>query len=228
MAKVTGAEAGPKAKPAWRSAAVRDWRAYFDRVEGDPPRDTALLALDRFDAESLADASKTAIDLGCGSGRDTAEMLRRGWAVEAIDGTPEAFARLVHAPGIGPSERLTMRLVDFERLTALRPARLVNASFSLPFCPPEHFERVWGLVRTVVEPGGRFAGQLFGDRHSWATIADRSHQTRAEADAMLEGWTLERFDEAEKDGDDAEGNAVHWHVFHVVARRPAGAHGRPG
>lgn len=149
---------------AWRAAQTRDWTAYFDLMEGKPARETLLEALARFDEEGLGDAAKAAIDLGCGSGRDTAALLGRGWRVEAIDGTPEALRRLLVWPGVEPGERLTIRLVDFERLTTLGAARLVNASFSLPFCPPEHFERVWGLVRTAIEPGGRFAGQLFGDR----------------------------------------------------------------
>ncbi len=36
---------------------------------------------------------------------------------------------------------------------------------------------------------------------------------------MLEGLAIEQFEEDEKDGFDAEGNAKHWHVFHVVARK---------
>lgn len=205
---------------AWRAAQTRDWSVYFDRMEGKPARETLVDALRAFDAERIPDAAKTAIDLGCGSGRDTAELLGRGWRVEAIDGTPEALQRLLVWPGIEPSERLTLRLIDFERLTELGPCRLVNASFSLPFCPPGHFERVWRLVRTAIEPGGRFAGQLFGDRDTWASIADRSHHTRAEAEALLDGLDIERFDEEESDAHDAEGNAKHWHVFHIVAQNP--------
>ncbi|MEM7755024.1 MAG: class I SAM-dependent methyltransferase [Planctomycetota bacterium] len=206
--------------PAWRAAQSRDWSIYFDLMEGKPARETLIDAVRAFDSDGLADAAKTAIDLGCGSGRDTAELLSRGWTVEAIDGTPEALQRLLVWPGIEPGERLTIRLVDFERLTALRPVRLVNASFCLPFCPPGHFERVWGLVRTAIEPGGRFAGQLFGERDSWAALPDRSHQTRDEAIGLFDGLKLERFDEEERDAEDAEGNAKHWHVYHVVAKRP--------
>jgi trans-aconitate methyltransferase len=36
-----------------------------------------------------------AVDLGCGAGRDTAELLRRGWRVLAIDAEAEAIRRLL-------------------------------------------------------------------------------------------------------------------------------------
>jgi hypothetical protein len=43
--------------------------------------------------------------------------------------------------------------------------------------------------------------------------------TRTEAEALFNGFELERFDEVEEDGQTALGEAKHWHLFHVVARR---------
>ena len=83
------------------------WGRYFD-LAGDDPRPTLLDALDRFAAPGLA------VDLGAGTGRDTAELLRRGWSVIAIDGEPEAIERL-HALVGGPSRaRLETRVGRFE------------------------------------------------------------------------------------------------------------------
>ena len=56
-----------------------------------PARDAASTRLDRFAAPGLA------VDLGAGTGRDTAELLRRGWRVIAIDREPEAIDRLHRA-----------------------------------------------------------------------------------------------------------------------------------
>ncbi|MEC4815643.1 MAG: methyltransferase domain-containing protein [Scytonema sp. PMC 1069.18] len=44
--------------------------------------------------------SRFAVDLGCGDGRDTVELLRQGWRVLAIDGEAEAIARLLNRPNI--------------------------------------------------------------------------------------------------------------------------------
>lgn len=211
--------AGPSC-PAHVFAAQRDWPAYFDVVSGKPARETLVAALDAFAGEGVPGAGDPplAIDLGCGEGRDTAELLRRGWRVVAIDGHPDAIRRLRERADLVNADRLEIRHEPFEGLQ-LPAALLVNASFSLPFCPPEHFETLWRTVTEAVLPGGRFAGQLFGDRDDWARIPDRSHQTRAEVERALEPFDIELLNEKEDDGNDALQNPKHWHRFDIVARR---------
>ncbi|MFB3102465.1 MAG: class I SAM-dependent methyltransferase, partial [Alphaproteobacteria bacterium] len=75
----------------------RDWAAYYDKTGARPPCETLLFALDRFGSESMAgpvSEGRFAVDLGCGSGRDTIELLRRGWRVLAIDAEPAAIDKL--------------------------------------------------------------------------------------------------------------------------------------
>ncbi len=199
---------------------TRDWPGYFRAVAGGTPRQTLLDALDLFEKDESFDAAEAfAIDLGCGEGRDTAELLRRGWAVLATDGHPEAIDLLLARNDLTRTDQLTTRVATFEELDALPEADLVNASFSLPFCTPEHWDRVWKRVSGAVKPGGRFAGQIFGDRDTWASIPDRSHLPRSALDAMFSGFNLELLREDESDSTDAAGNAKHWHVFHIVARK---------
>jgi tellurite methyltransferase len=222
----TPEHAAPGAK-AHVFAAQRDWPAYFEAVAGKPPRDTLLWALGAFEREGVPDAGAPAggdapplaIDLGCGEGRDTAALLARGWRVLAIDAHPDAIRRIAERP-LPDRGRLEVRQAPFEGLE-LPPALLINASFSLPFCPPGHFGALWAEIRRAVVPGGRFAGQLFGDRDDWAPLPDRSHQSRAEAEALLEGWDVERFEEVEDEGKDVLDNPKHWHRFDILARRPA-------
>ena len=124
----------PPATPfpkAHESAAKRDWPAYFKAVEGKPPRDTLLKALELFEKEwAAAPASRPknpfAIDLGCGSGRDTFELLRRGWRVLAIDATPMAIDLPCKDCPPQTTSRLETRVEGFEGL-ALPPAELINA-----------------------------------------------------------------------------------------------------
>ena len=117
--------------------------------------------------------------------------------------------------GLGRLETQVARFQD----AALPRASLVNSSFALPFCPPAHFGDVWQRIVASLESGGRFSGQLFGDRDTWATRPEMSFQTREEAEELLRGMALERFTEVDEDGKTALGDAKHWHVFHVVARR---------
>ena len=76
---------------------------------------------------------------------------------------------------------------------------------------------VWERIVDALRPGGRFCGQLFGDRDEWATEDDMTFQTREEAECLLSGFELERFDEVEEDGKTALGQPKHWHMFNIVA-----------
>ena len=160
------------------------------------------------------------VDLGCGQGRDTFAMLERGWQVLAIDAEAEAIERLRRRAGDEP--RLEARVASF--VEADWPeADLVNAGYALPFCPPARFDGVWARVVASVRPGGRFSGQLFGDRDEWAADPELTFLTRDEALGRLEGFELERFDEEDAQGKTALDEPKHWHVFHVIARRTAPA-----
>ena len=196
------------------------WTRYYDAA-GEHPHEALLFALERFDVEAGADeGERFAVDLGCGPGRDTAELLRRGWRVLAIDAEAEAIQRLLRRGdlGSGGAARLTTQVARFE--DARWPeADLINSSYALPFCPPNQFAAVWHRIVASLRPGGRFSGQLFGDRDGWATQPDMSFQTRQDAEAMLLGLGVERFDEVEEDGKTAVGDPKHWHLFHVVARK---------
>jgi tellurite methyltransferase len=190
---------------------VSDWSDYYDAVRGRPAHETLLEALNRFDKPGQA------VDLGCGDGRDTVELLRREWRVFAVDAEEEAIERL--RARVGDSNALQTQVAPFEKAEWPR-ADLLNASFSLPFCPPDRFPDVWERIRTSIAPGGRFSGHLFGERDGWAGEEDMTFQSREAAEGLFDGFELERFDEEEEDGETAVGTPKHWHVFHVVARRP--------
>ena len=198
------------------------WAAYYDAMTNTPPRDTLLLALSRFDAEGgRKQDGPLAIDVGCGEGRDTAELLRRGWRVLAIDGQEEGIRRLLARPDLPANADLTAQAMRYEEVhLAENSALLVNASFSLPFCPPDYFETLWQQILSSLVSGGRFSGQLFGDRDSWAGSGSMTHHTRAEVERLLACLVLERFDEEESDGTTIDGDPKHWHIFHIVARKP--------
>jgi len=204
-------------KKAMDYAAVRDWPGYYRAVAGKQARETLLAALAAFDAEPAREP-REAVDLGCGEGRDTAELLRRGWRVLAIDAEPVAFDHLLRRVPAEHRPRLLTRVCTLEDAD-WPEADLVNASYTLPFVSPARFDAVWRRIVRAVRPGGRFAGQLFGERDDWATLPDRTHHARSALDTLLDAFVLESLREEEKDEPDALGNPKHWHVFHVVARK---------
>lgn len=190
-----------------------DWSDYYDEYEDREPRAILLDVLDAF-----GDAGRTAVDLGCGSGIDTLAILQRGWSVFAIDAEQEAIDRLRARVPTDLATRLHTSVSTMEAVE-LPAADLVWASFSLFFCDPARFDGVWGRIRGAVRPGGRFAGQLLGNRDAWSPRDDISSFSIDDARALFDGFELERFDEEEKEGDDPD-EPKHWHVFHAIARRP--------
>lgn len=96
---------------------------------------------------------------------------------------------------------------------------LVNASFALPFCPPEDLPGLWTRIVAAIRPGGRFAGQFFGDRDTWASMPGRTHQSRGEVLELLEGFEIEMMRVEERDDPPGLRKPKHWHIFHMVARK---------
>jgi tellurite methyltransferase len=197
----------------------RDWAGYYRKTGDRPPRKTLLAALDRFDAEPAPGGSRLAVDLGCGGGRDVVEMLRRGWRVLAIDAEPAAIAHLRARDDIPARAPLETAVARFETAT-WPPADLVNSSFALPLCPPGHFPDVWARIIDSLKPGGRFAGQLYGPRDSWYGRDGMSFVDRAQLDVLLEGLEVEMLDEEEDESTTPRGEPKHWHIFHIIARKP--------
>ena len=195
---------------------LEDWPGYFGAVLGKPPRETLVAALDAFALENVT--AGTALDLAAGEGRDTLELLRRGWRVVATDSHPDAFSYLWPRVPEADTPRLSTAVVSFED-TVVAPCDLVNASFALPFSAPRHFPALWARIVGAIRPGGRFAGQFFGDRDSWASLPDRTHHTAEEVAGMLDGFGIEMMRIEERDEEPGVRNPKHWHLFHVVAKK---------
>ena len=192
-----------------------DWVGYYDEQGEREPHDLLLQVLAMFDDDGRRGL---AVDLGCGQGFETAELLRRGWEVVAIDATEEGIRRL--RGRVPASDTPRLRTVVSRMEDADVPAAdLIHASYSLPFCRPTVFPRLWGDIREAIRPGGRFAGELFGDRDTWASSEeDMSFFDIASARALFDGMELESFVEEEND-DHGWDQLKHWHVFHTIARR---------
>ncbi len=192
------------------------WAAYYDKLRDRPPRKTLLAALDAF---GPTPDGALALDLGCGDGRDAIEMLRRGWRVVAVDAEPEALTKLQSRPLPAGSD-VTPVIARMEEVPIPLGALLVNSSFAMPLCEPQAFHALWARIRDSLPAGGRFSGQWYGPRDSWVGRPGITFVGREEALAMLSGLDLEMFDEEEADGVTPRGNSKHWHIFHIVARKP--------
>jgi trans-aconitate methyltransferase len=189
------------------------WENYYQKIKGRAPRPLLLDALKQYPSgESLH-----AIDLGCGDGTESALLLERGWHVLAIDGEPAAIKHLLAKVPAESRSRLETQVSRFEDVI-LPPADLIHASLSIPFCKPEHFPALWQKIVDAIKPGGRFAGQFFGVRDSWANDREMTFHTEEQVREMLQDFEIESFHEQDEDGNAVSG-PKHWHVFTVIARK---------
>jgi SAM-dependent methyltransferase len=186
--------------------------AYIEARRFDPPR--PLLTR----AAGLVAAKDHALDAGAGALNATKYLLAAGFRrVTAFDSSPtsqRAAAELA-------SDQVSFVSSRYEDFSYPRDAfDLVNAEFSLPFVGPGNIAAVLAGLFGTVRPGGIFTGQLFGVNDSWnVSGSGMNFQTRADVEHLLRGWTLVELEEEDHPGATKLGEAKHWHIFHILARK---------
>jgi hypothetical protein len=139
--------------------------------------------------------------------------------VHAVDGEGAALARLAERTPAEHADRLHVHHLPYADLDELPPADLIHSSYALPYCPPEHFDRVWSAVRAALRPGGVLACQLFGPHDDAFGEPDVTFHSEDAVRGLIDGLEVLRWVEEDAEGQSFTGPR-HWHVFHVVARRP--------
>lgn len=188
--------------------------AYIEARRFDPPRPLLLKAA------ALAARKDHALDAGAGALNATKYLLSAGFAhVTALDAAPSAQKLAVELP----PDRVTFVLSRFEDFAF--PAGtydLVNAEFSLPFIRAENFAAVFVRLLGAVGRGGLFTGQLFGLKDSWNVVdSGMNFHSRAAVESLLSGFELLEVEEEDHPGKTKLGDDKHWHIFHIIARKPA-------
>jgi SAM-dependent methyltransferase len=201
----------------WETASEIEWEVYYSAIAGRPLRELFVDATPFLPTTTPDGPSLVAVDLGCGDGTETLELLRRGWTVLAVDGSPEGIARLRKSVPPTDRERLSTRVAPFSEVE-LPTSDLVYAGLSLPFCGPNEFDEVWRQITSAIRPRGLFAGHFFGPHDTWSGTSDMTFHTRAEVEALLADFEIEGLREQDDDGEAVSG-PKHWHVFHVIARK---------
>ncbi len=196
----------------------QNWSEYYQLMCGQPPHPTLLKALALFENEGNQKIRQRAVDLGCGSGNDSLELLRLGWEVVAIDREAEALGWL--RAGIAPEEQKQLETiqVDFEDVQFPKVI-LINAGYSLPFCPPNTFPSLWEKICASLDPGGRFSGHFFGIHDGYAENPEISTHTQDDITKLFEDYEVEFIEERDQLGATIGGIQKQWHVFSVVAKK---------
>jgi tellurite methyltransferase len=188
---------------------------YYQK-SGSRPRSSLLRALQYF--EEHPPAVKKALDLGCGNGRDTFALLEAGWEVMAIDVSQEAIAHIQANIDPAQADQLTLVCGSFEQ-TPWEEYSLINAGFSLPFCPSSVFAEVWKSLIASISEEGLFTGQLFGKNDGWQQLVLFSKE---EVEYLFEGFEWLYFEEQDFDRKTVSGKQKRWHVFELTAQKTKG------
>lgn len=100
-----------------------------------------------------------AIDLGCGTGRDTIFLIKHDWKVTAVD--KENTKDLIEQKLTDKEKnRFKFMFQDFENIE-MEKSDLVVSNFSIPFCEKDYFDKFWKKVVESISNDRIFYWEFF-------------------------------------------------------------------
>lgn len=190
---------------------MNKWTKYYKKNSKRKPRTQLSRAI------SFCVKKTNAIDIGAGNLIESNLLIESGFnKVVALDYSDEIniFAEKIK------NNKLEIIVSSFESFTfPVNTFDLINAEFSLPFYQKEDFSIFINNITNSLSPSGVITGQLFGDRDSWnVTNSKIKFHTKEQAHELLSKLEILEFIEEEKDGETANGENKHWHIFHFIAK----------
>lgn len=184
---------------------------YYEKTSVDEPHEI----LKKYFEICKVD-KKNAIDLGCGAGRDTVFLLKKGFEVLAVDkeDTEEIIRNRLPEK---ENKNLKFLKENFEEIK-LPKTNLIVSNFALSFCSKDKFEYLWNEIKKAINKNGYFLGNIFGINDEWNT-EEKAFFTKEEVYKLLEKFNIIYFNEKEYDGKTAMGIKKHWHVFDIIAQK---------
>ena len=215
------------------------WPEYFKNHENREARPQLALAIEACEADHQPISSKQALDIGAGNLIESNALLEAGFdqvtATDSSSYSEEASGKLEReyndfANDINRFSFYKLRNEELAGKISPNSADLVVSYYALPFTRPHEFARLWQSLESALKPGGVMSVTLFGNNDGWAT------ETNADGKKRYQGMTFHSRDqvdvllgkmqdvdiaEREYDSLNTNGEAKHWHVYDVQARKPA-------
>ncbi len=159
-----------------------------------------------------------AVDIGCGAGRDTVCLIKKGWNVLAID--------IENVESLITSKLSEKELKQFKfsrqkfEYIKLETNNLIVANFSLSFCNKNNFKKLWDKINDSMLKEGYFVGNFFGVNDEWKkTKVEMTFLNKGQVIELFKDFKIIEFKEVEKDDFTGLGNMKHWHIFNVIAKK---------
>jgi SAM-dependent methyltransferase len=186
------------------------WEKFYEITRTSPPWPRLQRAV------ALVEHKGDALDLGAGAGRDTVYLLQEGFHVTAVDRERSSIAILEALPQQN-LKLVQSAFVDFPFETY----DIINAQYALPFNPPETFNQLWAKIKQALRPRGIFTGQFFGIHDEWnKPDVPMTFHSKEQVEELLSDLEIVELREEDSDGTTADKTPKHWHVFHIIARKP--------
>ena len=161
---------------------MKNIEKYYDNTEDLNPNKIVK----KFIEQNIEPNS--AIELGCGAGRDSIYLIKNGWKVLAID-KEDVKARISKKLNKEELKRFRFSKQNFESLE-LECTNLLVANFSL------------------------------GNNDEWKNSNNKmTFLTKDKVIELFKQFNIISFKEFEKDGNTALGEAKHWHIFFIIAKK---------
>lgn len=188
----------------------KSWSEYYEITKNRPPSKLLVRAL-----EYVKEKHK-AIDIGGGALKDTRYLLEQGFEVMVID----KDQLMAEAAKSIASDKLHYAISSFDTYDFPKNTfDIANASYALPFNPPETFNDTIERIKKSLVQEGIFCGQLFGVKDGWTNRKEMTFHTKEQAEVLFSDMEIISFEEEERDGTTANGTAKYWHVLNIVARK---------
>ncbi len=185
-----------------------EWSNFFEATKEAEPSKQLIEAI------KYVKPHGSALDLGCGSGRDTRFMASTGMNVTAVDGDASAKSYIDETNGL--VEFVASDISSFE----LKQYDLINSMFVLSFLNPEKFRKLFPRLVESLNPNGILNINIFGKNDEWNTPGNtKTFLSRADLEPYLSKLEIIKFEEIEKMGEKAVGEPKYWHVFNIISRK---------
>ena len=117
---------------------------YYKKTENSKPNFLIKKLINNVEIKQ-----KNAVELGCGTGRDTLYLIKNGFKVLAIDkeDTSKIISKKLNSEEL---KRFRFKCQAFEDLE-IEENNLLVANFSIPFCNKNYFKSFWNRIDRSME-----------------------------------------------------------------------------
>ncbi len=167
---------------------------YYNNTENAQPNKTIIYFINKINS-----IPGNAIELGCGAGRDTKYLIKKGWNVLAIDKN-DVEERISKRLSQEELKRFRFSQQSFEDVV-LEKCELIVSNFSLSFCDKDKFNELWDKIQNSIISNGYFVGNFFGVNDEWNNAGTRrTFFTKKQVEELFDNFEIIFFEEFDKDG----------------------------